>query len=148
MARKVFFSFHYARDAWRVSQIRNVNAISRVEKTPFLDAAGWEQVRRQGDAAVRKWIDDQLKGTSVTVVLVGKETSTRPWVKYEIDQSIKLGKGLFAIDISKIKDQHGATDDNGANPLPNQYPLYRWNKDNGTENIANWIEEAASEAGR
>jgi hypothetical protein len=148
MARKVFFSFHYARDAWRVGQVRNCNVISQLEKSPFYDKAEWESIKRQGDQAVRNWIDAQLKGTSVTVVLVGKETASRKWVKYEIEKSIELGKGLIGIDISKIKDRYGETDDTGANPLPTGYPLYLWNKNNGAENLGNWINKAAEDAGR
>lgn len=148
MGRKVFFSFHYARDAWRVGQVRNCNVISQLEKTPFYDKAEWESIKRQGDQAVRNWIDAQLKGTSVTVVLVGKETASRRWVKYEIAKSLELGKGLIGIDISKIKDRYGETDETGKNPLPAGYPLYLWNKNNGAENLAKWINKAAEDAGR
>ena len=31
MARKVFFSFHYERDAWRVAQVRNSNVITGLD---------------------------------------------------------------------------------------------------------------------
>lgn len=148
MARKVFFSFHYSRDAWRVGQVRNCNVISQLEKSPFYDKAEWESIKRQGDQAVRNWIDAQLKGTSVTVVLVGKETASRKWVKYEIEKSVELGKGLIGIDISKIKDRYGETDDTGTNPLPAGYPLYLWNKNNGAENLGKWIDKAAEDAGR
>ena len=36
MARKVFFSFHYERDAWRVAQVRNSNIITNLDKKPVL----------------------------------------------------------------------------------------------------------------
>jgi hypothetical protein len=143
LARKVFFSFHFDRDSWRVAQVRNSNVVSGYDKNPFYDKADWEAVKKKGEAAVKKWIDDQLKGTSVTVVLIGQETSTRPWVKYEIEQSVALGKGLIGIDISKISDSSGQTDETGANPLPAGYPYYRWNNDNGRENLGAWIEDAA-----
>jgi hypothetical protein len=142
MARKVFFSFHYDRDSWRVSQVRNCNVASGYEKNPFYDKAGWEQVKRQGDAAVKSWIDEQLKGTSVTVVLIGQETSKRRWVRYEIERSIALGKGLLGIDISKIKNQLVQTDETGVNPLPHGCPYYRWNRDDGRANLSRWIEAA------
>jgi len=148
MARKVFFSFHYAGDAWRVGQVRNCNVVSGYEKNPFYDKADWEKIKRQGDQAIKNWIEKQLSGTSVTVVLIGKETSKRPWVKYEIKRSIELGKGLIRIDISKIKDQDEKTDDTGGNPLPAEYKKYLWNKDNGRENLGKWIEQAAQEAER
>ena len=144
MARKVFFSFHYDRDSWRVSQVRNSNVVSQYDKNPFYDKAKWEEIKKKGDTAVQKWIDDQLKGTSVTVVLIGKQTASRRWVKYEIDQSIKLGKGLLGIDISKIKNYDGTTEDSaGPNPLPAGYPLYLWNKNDGPKNLGTWIENAA-----
>mgnify|MGYP000958411919 FL=1 len=147
MARRVFFSFHYDRDSWRVSQVRNSNVVSGYDKSPFYDKAGWESIKRQGDQAIKNWIDNQLKGTSVTVVLIGKETASRTWVKYEIQKSIELGKGLIGIDISKISNQRGETDETGSNPLPAGYKKYLWNSDNGRENLGKWIEQAARDAG-
>ncbi len=143
MARKVFFSFHYDRDAWRVSNVRNSHVINGYAKTPFYDKAEWESIKKKGKPAVKAWIDDQMKGTSVTVVLLGLETSKRRWVKYEIEQSIALGKGLIGIDISKIENEVGETDGTGANPLPSGQPYYYWNRDNGRKNLGTWIEDAA-----
>jgi hypothetical protein len=81
-------------------------------------------------------------------VLIGKETSTRRWVKYEIKRSIQLRKGLIGIDISKIKDREGDTDPTGDNPLPTGYRKYLWNNENGRENLGKWIEAAAISAGK
>ncbi len=148
MGRKVFFSFHYSRDSWRVGQVRNCNVVSGYEKNPFYDKADWETLKRQGDQAIKNWIEKQLTGTSVTVVLIGKETSTRSWVKYEIKRSIELGKGLIGIDISKLQDRYGNTDPTGENPLPSGYKKYLWNTDNGRVNLGRWIEEAARKAGK
>lgn len=143
MARKVFFSFHYSRDAWRVSQVRNCNVVASYAKNPFFDKAQWQTLKNSGPRAIQNWIDNQLKGTSVTVVLIGKETATRPWVKYEIEKSIAEGKGIIGIHISKIKDRNGDTDEPGRNPLPPGYKVYLWNKEKGPENLGRWIEEAA-----
>lgn len=43
MARRVFFSFHYERDAWRAAQVRNswVTKPDR-EAAGFWDAVAWE----------------------------------------------------------------------------------------------------------
>jgi hypothetical protein len=38
-----------------------------------------------------------LENTSVTVVLIGTETANRPWVKYEIEQSIARKNGLLGV---------------------------------------------------
>jgi hypothetical protein len=147
MARKVFFSFHYDRDAWRVGVVRNSNVIKEFPKSTYYhDKAEWESIKRQGDAAVQRWIDAQLSGTSVTVVLIGQETASRKWVKYEIAKSIELGHGLIGVKINKIENSRGETDSDGANPLPGGYKVYLWNNNKGAENLARWIEQAAQDA--
>ncbi|MDI6603474.1 MAG: TIR domain-containing protein [Patescibacteria group bacterium] len=83
-----------------VSQVRNswVTKPDR-EAAGFWDAASWKEVKKKGDAAIKKWIDDQLIGASVTVVLIGAETSNRDYVKYELEQSWKKGNGILGIYI-------------------------------------------------
>lgn len=67
MARRVFFSFHYERDIWRVNQVRHTWVTKGdIEEAGYIDAADFEKVERQGEEAVKRWIDNQLKGTSVT----------------------------------------------------------------------------------
>ena len=82
MARHAFFSFHYKNDFWRANIVRN-SWVVRDDKTAagFIDSAEFEKIRQSGDAAIKKWIDEQLKGTSVTVVLIGSETNSREYVK-------------------------------------------------------------------
>lgn len=105
MARRVFFSFHYEKDIWRASQVRNswVTKPDR-EAAGFWDAASWEEIKKKGDEAVKRWIRDQLNGTSVTVVLIGTETSERRYVQYEIEQSWERNNGLIGVYIHNIKD--------------------------------------------
>lgn len=146
MARKVFFSFKY-KDVSRAMIVRNSWVTQGTQAAGFIDAADFEKVKRQGDGAIQWWIDAQLNGTSVTVVLVGQDTCSSRWVKYEIEKSIAVGNGLLGIDISKIKDLQGNTTDR-CGELPNGYPFYRWNSENGYTNMGDWIEEAAKAAGR
>ena len=116
MARKVFFSFHYERDLWRVNVVRNSGIIEGVSAAGFRDQSLWEETKRQGDQAVKKLIDDGLSGTSVTVVLIGAETAARKYVSYEIEKSISRGNGLLGVRIHNIKDREGRTDPPG--PIP------------------------------
>lgn len=159
MARKVFFSFHFDRDSRRVAQVRNAHVIGYYDRPPFLNAADWETVKAKGDNAIRKWIDDNLVGSSVTAVLIGAETFKRPWVKYEIEQSYKRGNGLLGITLHNINDPQTSRDTPGQNPFANvkdskgnllstSVPVYDWINNNGRDNIAAWIETAARLAGR
>ena len=144
MARKVFFSFKYE-DVSRAMVVRNSWVTKDKESAGFIDKAEFEEVKKKGDQAIKNWIDSQLKGTSVTVVLVGEKTCDSKWVKYEIEKSIEKGNGLIGIDISKIKDLQGNTSER-CEQIPKGYNFYLWNKDKGYENMGDWIEEAAKEA--
>ena len=146
MARRVFFSFKY-KDVSRAMVVRNSWVTQGRESAGFVDKAEFERIKKRGDPAIRNWIDKQLEGTSVTVVLVGAMTCTSRWVKYEIDQSKKRGNGLLGVDISKIKDLQGNTSDR-CGRIPAGYPFYLWNKDDGYKNLGNWIERAAKKANR
>lgn len=164
MTRRVFFSFHYERDSVRAGQVRNSNVIKdkTIETSDFIDAAKWEEVKRGGDESIKRWIANQLNGTSVTVVLIGAKTSERKWVKHEIDESLKKGNGLLGVYIHKCKLFDGSTDIKGENPFNNLYfdrngrkvylseiyPAYDWIDDNGRDNLGKWIEDAAKKAGR
>jgi len=163
MARRVFFSFHRKRDVWRVNVVRNhwVSKPDR-EAAGYWDAAAWEELKKKGDEAVKRWIDKQLEGTSVTAVLIGTETSRRKWVKYEIKKSHDTGKGLLGVYIHNIKDQNQDTDTKGDNPFGNFYieedgkkvylseiyPTYDWVNDKGYDNFSDWVEKAAKKAVR
>ena len=145
MARRVFFSFDYD-DVFRANVVRNSNVIRGIEKAGFIDAADREKIKNDG-AAIRNWINGQLKGTSVTAVLVGQNTCSSGWVKYEIKRSKEIGNGLLGIDISKIKDRNGNTTDR-CGQIPNGYDFYLWFKEDGYQNLGDWIEQAARDAGR
>ena len=145
MARKVFFSFKYE-DVSRAMVVRKSAVTKGEEAAGFIDKADFEKIKKQGDQAIKNWIDAQLKGTTVTAVLVGAETCGSRWVKYEIEQSIKRGNGLLGIDISKIKDLNGETSERCAR-IPVGYDFYLWIKDDGYNNLGDWVEKAAKAAG-
>ena len=146
MGRKVFFSFKYD-DVKRSMIVRNSWVAQGKAAAGFIDKADFEEVEKQGAAAIKRWIDSQLKGTSVTVVLVGANTCDSKWVKYEIEQSIERDNGLLGIDISKIKGIDGKTTAR-CGEIPKGYPFYLWNNDDGYNNMGDWIEKAAKAAGK
>jgi hypothetical protein len=146
MARSVFFSFKYL-DVSRAMVVRNSWVTQGKEAAGFIDSAEFEKLKKEGKTAVQNWIDKQLEGTTVTVVLVGAKTCTSRYVKYEIEASIEQGNGLLGIDISKIKDLQGETSER-CGRIPEGYDFYLWNKDDGYNNMGDWIEKAAKDAGR
>lgn len=154
--RRVFFSFHYARDAWSVGQVRNSwvgNPYHAAQ--PILDKAHWEQVKRSGDQAIRNWIDRQMDGTSVTVVLIGPETLGRKWVQYEVDRSLRNAKGILGITLEGIIQSNRVADNwtryTSYGPFSGSMrsaPVYSWIGDSGRQNLSSWVEAAAKKVGR
>ena len=162
--RRVFFSFHYQRDLWRVNQIRNSGQpwLNKSESFGFWDSSLWETTKQQGDKAIKRLIDQGMKNTSVTVVLIGAETADRKYVGYEIEQSYQRGKGLLGVYIHRLEDQSGRNSSKGKNPFDNwyitrngrnvyfseMYPTYDWVLNNGYNNLGTWVERAAAAVGR
>jgi hypothetical protein len=156
--RKVFFSFHFDVDFWRTQQIRNIGSI---ERNTLVTSNKWEEIKKEGDKAIKNWIDSNLVGKSCLVVLVGESTASRKWVKYEIEQAWNLKKGVVGIRIHNLENQLGLQSNAGENPFdkfslcdekvklssvvklknPPQFTgkgVYNFI----SENICDWIEEA------
>lgn len=112
--RRVFFSFHFDNDFWRTQQVRNIGAL---EGQTVCTPNAWEEVKRKGSDSIEKWIDDNLRGTSCVVVLVGAETAARPWVIREIVKGWDAGKGVLGVRINGLLDSQGSTSAAGPNPF-------------------------------
>ena len=148
MTRRVFFSFHYQRDIWRVNQIRNIPKVTRCTAAGFQDASLWEEARKKSDAAIKKLINEGLKNTSVTVVCIGAKTAGRKYINYEIDQSLARGNGLVGIQINHLNNKDNETDNVGTDPAKiesNSFKIYKYVD---VDKLANRIEEAAKLAGK
>ena len=148
MARRVFFSFHYQQDIWRVNQIRNLPEIVDTAAAGFHDASLWEAAKRQGDAVIKRMIDDALLNTSVTLVCIGSQTANRKYVGYEIQQSQARGNALLGVRIHHLRNQQGYIDTPGAVPYgltAAGAPIYNYSDH---VSLNSWIETAARRAGK
>lgn len=155
MKRKVFYSFHYENDVFRVQQIRNMGIL---EGNPPTSPNTWEELKQKGDSAVEEWIDENLKGKSCLIVLIGEKTALSKWVRYEIQRAWEMGKGVLGIYVHNIKDPKTGLGKRGLNPFgqftleKNGKPLssvvtcYNPSPNNAYQSIAynieDWIEEA------
>lgn len=148
MPRRVFFSFHYQNDIFRVNQIRGLPNMIGTAAAGFSDASLWEATKRQGDASIKRLIDDGLHGTSVTVVCIGSATAGRRYVDYEINESLKRGNGVLGLRINHLIGHTRTSDPVGATPpllTRHDVPTYTYRD---PSSLANWIEQAARNAGR
>ena len=119
MAKRVFFSFHYqdvvdfranvVRQHWLLKPDR--------EAAGFFDSSIWGNAKLAGDVGIKRIINDGLAGTSVTCVLVGSDTYSRRWVRYEIMKSFRKGTVMLSVHINPIRDRNQVTKPKGMNPL-------------------------------
>ncbi len=117
MAKRVFFSFHY-QDVidFRANVVRN-HKTTKHEGAGYFDASIWEDAKKESDLALKRLINSELKNTSVTAVLIGSETYSRRWVRYEIMKSLEKGNLLLGIHINSIAGKDQKTKKLGANPF-------------------------------
>lgn len=124
MARRTFFSFHYQEDVWRVWNVRKCWATGKDrEADGFFDGSVFEASKRESDEALKNFLRDGLKNTSVTCVLAGQHTAARRWVRYEIVRSVLKGNGLLTVDIHGLRNDKQVLGLKGTNPL-DQVGLY------------------------
>jgi hypothetical protein len=118
--RKAFFSFHFP-DSLRVNNVRNIWKIrhpSSEGMRTFQDSSLWEARKLTDPKAIKAIIRCGVNYTSAVCVLVGAETWSRRWVRYEIARAIIDGKGLLAVHLNNINHhQTQSTHPLGRNPL-------------------------------
>lgn len=109
MARNCYFAFHYEDvKSFRANVVRNKTKFKR-QRGGFYDGSIWEKYPVTKVNEIKELINNALKGTSVTCVLIGDETYSRRWVRYEIIKSLSESKGLFGVHINWIKGKDGKT---------------------------------------
>ena len=114
MAHRAFYSFHFEPDSWRAATVRSIGAVEGNKPAPDND---WETITQGGDKAIQKWIADQMKGRSCTVVLVGSNTAGRKWINHEIIKSWDDGMGVVGIHIHGLQNQDKKVSGKGKNPF-------------------------------
>lgn len=118
--RKVFFSFYYQGDIRRSCIVRNCYMFRKGSKPPsasFYDRSLWEKSKRESEESLKSLIRQGMAETSVTCILAGTETWSRPWVRFEIAHSLFRCNGFFTCYIHSVNDPHLGMAEPGYDPL-------------------------------
>lgn len=152
--KKVFYSFYYDNDVFRVQQIRNMGVI---DGNVSVSVNEWETVKKGGDTAIEKWIADTMKSRDCVVVLIGEDTHKRKWVKHEIQKAWADKKGVIGVYIHNLNCPKNGKCTKGTNPfeqftfsdgtkLSTKVSCYNPNPSDAyndiDDNLASWIEKA------
>jgi hypothetical protein len=136
MKRKhVFISHHHADDK-KVDQLTELlnNGGSDVRNSSVRMKPANQRRMEEGrvkDETIRRLLRMKISWASTVVVLIGKDTHTRPWVNWEITEAAQQGKRIVGVYA------HGGTDAEKPDALE-QYgsAIVAWN----TESIMDAIE--------
>jgi hypothetical protein len=99
--RHVFISHHHADDAHLTGltsllhrsgyEIRNSSIRAKPANQRRLDE------RRISERTIQRLLRMKISWASTVIVLIGKETHTRPWVDWEIRKANELGKRIVGV---------------------------------------------------
>ena len=126
--RRIFISFDHA-DTTQVSGFMGLRQI--LDGFDFYNHKLDRRIQSSDvDYMTRVIREDYIKPASVTVVLIGNHTAQSDWVRWEIDESKRQGKGILGI---RLKASRG--------PVPAGIPpnaVGGWDP----EKFAGWVEWA------
>lgn len=117
--RNVFISHHHKDDASvdgltnllasKGYTARNSSIRAKPENQQRLDntASGKnsENQKPLRDETIRRLLRMKMRWASQLIVVIGKETHSRPWVNWEIEAAHKLGKPIVGVFQHGLKDQ-------------------------------------------
>ncbi len=93
--RNVFISFAY-------EDIDNINLLRGQAKNEqndleFSDYSVKEPFNSENAEYIKRKITEKIDKASVSVVYISKHTAKSEWVKWEVEKSLKMGKGVVAV---------------------------------------------------
>lgn len=155
--RRIFPSYDWDEDVWRVNQIMNLDEILEKEDIGFEKGVPNEEIK-SSDRKIEEWIKSNMERCSCVIFFVGEKTYKSEWVKYEMELAKKLRKARFIINLRGMKNKEGEECKECPDPYKHHrlysstggYMIkrYDWIKNNGLENISDWIEDACQRAGK
>lgn len=93
--RNVFISF-VNEDIGEVNLLRG-QAKNESSDLEFSDYSVKEPFDSKNAEYIKRNIKEKIEKVSITLVYVTKDTASSKWVKWEVEQSIKMGKGVLAV---------------------------------------------------
>jgi hypothetical protein len=107
--KNVFISHHHKDDANvdRLTDLLNRNGFN-IRNSSIRAKPSNQKRLEQGlveDEAIKRLLRMKISWAGSVIVLVGKETHSRPWVNWEIDQAHRQGKNIVGVYEHGLKDK-------------------------------------------
>ena len=118
--RRAYFAFKYS-DVMRVNNVRQAWKIDHPDSgimRSFYDSSLWEDRKLESDTSLKELMRGAVRYTSAVCVLIGTDTWSSRWVKYEIARSVIDKRGLLAVHLNGLNhNQRKQPDPLGFNVL-------------------------------
>ena len=125
--KNVFISFSHE-DMDEVNLLRG-QAKNDKNDLEFSDYSVKEPFNSDNADYIRRKITEKIEKTSVTLVYITKDAAKSDWVKWEVEKSLKMGKGVVAVyQGDKASQMPSFITDNGIKSV-------QWNHDAMTKAI-------------
>ncbi len=95
--RHAFIIFDYDNDLAAAKEIAGAKGIRATAPAGLESAADFKEAQSKGDAAVKELIDKTIRGTSVTVVVIGQNTANLDYVEHAISESLERQNGVLGV---------------------------------------------------
>lgn len=138
--RRVFISYHHANEQTLVNDFRRVFAD---QYEVFTDSSLERAADSENIDYLTRICREGIKGTSVTIVLVGSKTGLRKFVDWEIDYTLDCQHGLLGIASPYVADSSLCPPERLSDNVRSGYAQYhRYPAD--ASSLLRMIENAAS----
>lgn len=107
--KNVFISHHHKDDAQvdKLTSLLKKNGYDIRNSSIRAKPSNQERLRKKliKDATIKRLLRMKMSWASSVIVIVGKETHSRPWVNWEIEQAHKQGKNIVGVFERGLKDK-------------------------------------------
>lgn len=155
MSKKIFFCFDYESDMDRALVVRDGWAAQGKSAAGFIDQAAYEQIKREGLSNVCNWMDQQIEDSAVSVVLIGSETLSLPYIQHAVLKSVEKGMPIIGVHVEQLKDNNSVPSARGeTHTIIGKYPsgtpayfddiadgIYNYRSETGSQDLVQWIED-------
>ena len=106
-----------------------------------------ENEKKKDAEIIKNWVDEEIKKTRITILLISAETLDREFVSYELLKSLLNGNSIIPI---LIDSEENGFNEEGINALKRKLNkelagkklrIRKWFQENGEENILRWLNE-------
>ncbi|WP_270645517.1 SIR2 family protein [Merdimonas faecis] len=140
----VFISYHYDSDNKIAKEITDIINTDKINIFTVVK----ENQKEKDAEIIKSWVDEEIKKTRITILLISAKTLDREYVTYELSKSLSNGNTIIPILIDSKENAFGENDiDTIEKKLNKELPdrnlrIRKWFQDNGKENILRWLNES------